>query len=55
MGGYPPRMNGNGYGPRGPPPPMQRRPSMEGDDMAEFSHLMLYDNMPSYPACRSWV
>jgi len=46
MGGYPPRMNGNGYGPRGPPQQMQRRPSMEGDDMAEFSHLMLYDNIP---------
>lgn len=46
MGGFPPRMNGNGYGPRGPPQQMQRRPSFEGDDLGEFSHLMLYDNMP---------
>lgn len=44
--GYNPRMmNGRGLGPRGPPP-MQRRPSMEGNDLEEFSHLMLYDNMP---------
>lgn len=46
IGGYPPhaRMNGNGYAPaRGPP--MQRRPSFEGNDLEEFSHLMLYDNM----------
>lgn len=43
--GYPPprMMNGHGPGPRGPP--MQRRPSMEGNDLEEFSHLMLYDNM----------
>ncbi|TKX21458.1 ketopantoate reductase-like protein 1 [Elsinoe australis] len=43
--GYPPRM-ANGHGPpgRGPPPPMTRRPSEENLD--EFSHLMLYDNMP---------
>ncbi|EME87630.1 uncharacterized protein MYCFIDRAFT_85763 [Pseudocercospora fijiensis CIRAD86] len=48
MSGYPPpaRMNGNGYGPpRGPPPHMARRPSFEGNDLEEFSHLMLYDNM----------
>lgn len=47
MNGFPPRMNGNGYGPRGPPPPQQmsRRGSMEGNDLEEFSHLMLYDNM----------
>lgn len=45
MNGYPPRMNGNGYAPRGPPP-MQRRPSMEGNDLEEFSHLVLYDNIP---------
>lgn len=44
--GYPPRaMNGHGpMAPRGPP--MQRRPSMEGNDLEEFSHLMLYENMP---------
>lgn len=47
MGGYPPRMNGNGYGSRAPPPQqMQRRPSLEDNDLGEFSHLMLYDNMP---------
>ena len=46
MNGYPPRgMNGNGYGPRGPPPHLSRRPSFEGNDLEEFSHLMLYDNM----------
>ncbi|KAF2810029.1 uncharacterized protein BDZ99DRAFT_520121 [Mytilinidion resinicola] len=43
MNGYPPRVNGNGYGP--PNPQMQRRPSLEGGDLEEFSHLMLYDNM----------
>ena len=44
MNGYaPPRgMNGNGYGPRGHPQ-MGRRPSPEGNDLEEFSHLMLYD------------
>jgi hypothetical protein len=46
MGGYPPRANGNGYGPRGPPQQMQRRPSFEDNDLGEFSHLMLYDNLP---------
>jgi hypothetical protein len=48
MNGYPPRLNGNGYGPRGPPPQqMQRKQSFEGDLPAdEFSHLMLYDNIP---------
>lgn len=50
MNGYPPPrgMNGNGYGPRGPPPQqMPRRPSFEGaGDLEEFSHVMLYDNMP---------
>ncbi|KAH9845770.1 putative dehydropantoate reductase [Teratosphaeria destructans] len=43
MSGYPPRMNGNGYGPRGPPQQMSRRPSFDGNDLEEFSHLMLYD------------
>lgn len=38
MNGFPPRQNGY-------PGPMQRRPSMEGNDLEEFSHLMLYDNM----------
>jgi len=43
--GYPPRMM-NGHGPMSPRgPPMQRRPSMEGNDLEEFSHLMLYDGM----------
>lgn len=48
MSGYPPptRMNGNGYGPpRGHPQQMPRRGSFEGNDLEEFSHLMLYDNM----------
>ena len=48
MGGYPPRMNGNGYGPRGPNQ-MSRRPSFEGNDLEEFSHVMLYDNMADGP------
>nr|OQO23048.1 hypothetical protein B0A51_10083 [Rachicladosporium sp. CCFEE 5018] len=49
MNGYGPPMNGNGYGPRGPPPAaMQRRPSLDNGDLPaeEFSHLMLYDNIP---------
>ena len=38
VNGYPPRqMNGVPNG--------QRRPSFEGNDLEEFSHLMLYDNM----------
>lgn len=38
MNGYPPRqMNGMPNG--------QRRPSFDGNDLEEFSHLMLYDNM----------
>ena len=46
MNGYGPRMSSNGYPPRGPPPPNQlsHRPSFEGDDLGEFSHLMLYDD-----------
>ncbi|KAJ9666731.1 hypothetical protein H2201_003135 [Coniosporium apollinis] len=45
MNGFPPRqVNGNGYPPQGPP--MNRRSSMEGNDLEEFSHLMLYDNVP---------
>jgi hypothetical protein len=43
MNGYPPRGM-NGYGPRGPPPQISRRGSFEGNDLEEFSHLMLYDN-----------
>lgn len=35
--GYPPRMNGAPNG--------QRRPSFEDNNLEEFSHLMLYDNM----------
>ena len=52
-GGGPPTMNGypsrqsNGYNPRGPPPnQLSRRPSFEGDDLGEFSHLVLYDDIP---------
>jgi len=47
-----PPMNGgppNGH-PRGPPPPgsraASRRGSLEGNDLEEFSHLMLYDDIP---------
>ncbi|KAF6818325.1 2-dehydropantoate 2-reductase [Colletotrichum sojae] len=46
-----PPMNGgpNGY-PRGPPGPgsraASRRGSLEGNDLEEFSHLMLYDDIP---------
>lgn len=44
--GYPPRQ-ANGYPPRGPPPnQMTRRPSFEGNDLEEFSHLVLYDDIP---------
>lgn len=44
MNGYPPRqMNGNGYPPGGPNG--QRRPSFDENNLEEFSHLMLYDNM----------
>ncbi|KAF2190520.1 ApbA-domain-containing protein [Zopfia rhizophila CBS 207.26] len=44
MNGYPPRqMNGNGYPPGGPPG--HRRPSFDENNLEEFSHLMLYDNM----------
>lgn len=52
MTGFPPsgpgRMNGNGYGPgpRGGPQQMSRRGSFENNDLEEFSHLMLYDNIP---------
>lgn len=45
INGYGPRpMNGNGYPPQGPP--MQRPSSFEGNDLEEFSHLMLYDSIP---------
>jgi hypothetical protein len=43
VNGYPPRhMNG---GPMNGMSNGQRRPSLEGNDLEEFSHLMLYDNM----------
>ena len=46
MNGYPPRQP-SGYNPRGPPPnQMSRRPSFEGNDLEEFSHLVLYDDIP---------
>lgn len=46
MNGYPSRQS-NGYNPRGPPPSqLSRRPSFEGDDLGEFSHLVLYDDIP---------
>lgn len=44
--GYPSRQS-NGYNPRGPPPgQMTRRPSYEQNDLEEFSHLVLYDDIP---------
>ena len=57
MGPPPPRrggpsMNGfprgpNGYNPRGPPPnQLSKRPSFEGNDLEEFSHLVLYEDIP---------
>ena len=52
MNGYPPRTS-NGYNPRGPPPhslssrpSFEGKPSMEGNDLEEFSHLVLYDDIP---------
>ncbi|EME48968.1 hypothetical protein DOTSEDRAFT_67869 [Dothistroma septosporum NZE10] len=45
MSGYPPPVRMNGYGPRGHPQQMSRRGSFEGNDLEEFSHVMLYDNM----------
>ena len=46
MNGYPPRT-ANGYNPRGPPPnQLSRRPSFESNDLEEFSHLVLYDDIP---------
>lgn len=41
MNGYPPRQNG--YPPQGPPG--QRRGSFDENNLEEFSHLMLYDQM----------
>lgn len=44
--GYAPRQ-ANGYPPRGPPPnQLTRRPSFEGNDLEEFSHVVLYDDIP---------
>ena len=45
MNGHPGRQT-NGYNPRGLPNPLTRRPSFEGDDLGEFSHLVLYDDIP---------
>lgn len=46
MNGYPPR-NSSSYHPRGPPPnQISRRPSFEGNDLEEFSHVVLYDDIP---------
>jgi hypothetical protein len=44
MNGYPPRqmVNGNGYPPM---PNGQRRGSFDENNLEEFSHLMLYENM----------
>ena len=46
INGYPSRQS-NGYNPRGiPPNQMSRRPSFENNDLEEFSHLVLYDDIP---------
>ncbi|KAL8934459.1 MAG: hypothetical protein Q9211_005215 [Gyalolechia sp. 1 TL-2023] len=46
VNGYPSRQS-NGYNPRGMPPnQMSRRPSFENNDLEEFSHLVLYDDIP---------
>nr|POE66187.1 meiotically up-regulated gene 72 protein [Quercus suber] len=45
MNGYPPPRNGSGYGPRGGSQQISRRPSVEGNDLEEFSHVVLYDNV----------
>lgn len=46
MNGYPSRQS-NGYNPRGPPPnQLSKRPSFEGEDLGEFSHLVLYEDIP---------
>lgn len=50
--GPPPMNNGPPGGFRGPPPPPggsrapSRRGSMDGNDLEEFSHLVLYDDIP---------
>ena len=47
MGGYPSRQS-NGYNPRPPPSNNQlsRRGSFDENDLGEFSHLVLYDDIP---------
>ena len=42
--GYP--RNSNGFNPRGPPNQLNQRPSLEEEDLNEFSHLMLYEDIP---------
>ncbi|KAL8859840.1 MAG: hypothetical protein Q9178_003673 [Gyalolechia marmorata] len=46
VNGYPSRQS-NGYNPRGPPlNQMSRRPSDEENDLSEFGHLVMYDDIP---------
>lgn len=46
VNGYPSRQS-NGYNPRGMPPnQVASRPSFENNDLEEFSHLVLYDDIP---------
>ncbi|KAL8998955.1 MAG: hypothetical protein Q9169_002061 [Polycauliona sp. 2 TL-2023] len=46
VNGYPSRQS-NGYNPRGPPPnQMSRRPSFEENDLSEFNHVVMYDEIP---------
>ncbi|KAI9754511.1 MAG: hypothetical protein M4579_004681 [Chaenotheca gracillima] len=47
MNGYPPRPpNGHPFPPRGNPHGPVKRGSFEANDLEEFSHLVLYDNIP---------
>ncbi|WPG97785.1 Hypothetical protein R9X50_00056600 [Acrodontium crateriforme] len=45
MGSYPPRTNGHGPGPRGGSQQLSRRGSYENNELEEFSHVMLYDEV----------
>ncbi|KAI9837906.1 MAG: hypothetical protein M1837_002671 [Sclerophora amabilis] len=47
INGYPPRPPpGHPFPARGPPGPPPKRTSFEANDLEEFSHLVLYDDIP---------
>ena len=46
MNGYPPRPIPNGFPPRSVSNQLPRQPSFEQNDLEEFSHLVLYDDIP---------